>query len=98
MKEKPTNKSKNTLLIALYSTVVIFIISAFFIHHQLSVEDYCMKQAQQAVAKYGNNEVPVTEADRKQAPGAVNTTNGKIFRGFSEQLKCEREHSYFGLF
>lgn len=98
MKGKKPYKYKTVLPLVISSIVVIFIVGIFWAHHQLTINDYCTRQAQQIVSKYGDKEVPVTEADKRQAPGAVNTTNGKIFRGFSEQLKCEREHSYFGLF
>lgn len=75
-------------ILCVYIAYLLFLFSPFY------VENYCSSQAEKITGSNGNKQVPITEEDVKQATMLQGDMGGKISWLHSEELKCERNHSY----
>jgi hypothetical protein len=84
------------------AVIVIFSVSSLLFLYKVVYdvyyrEQYCENEARQTTGTHWTKSVHATELDKKNWPGAVQS-DGSIFEGMHEVLKCEEAHKAFVFF
>jgi len=91
---KSKKKHLKYLLIGVPTILVLWVVLFIFMVNRVeNIEGYCADKAREVVKNDPNRDVPVTNADIRQAPTFKGST--KISWELSEELKCERGQKYF---
>jgi hypothetical protein len=60
-------------------------------------EPYCEQEARQIIGIRWTDKVPATELDKQHWPGIIQS-DGTVFKGMHQIVKCESSHNAFIIF